>query len=579
MEAPSLPARLRRKVTTRHGWLGDYNYKALCLPRVPFLSPGAPAPFFGLNESLPIAVGALVGFQHALAMIGGITALPLILSGAGDNHLNLDNDFRSYMVSTALITSGLLSLMQIKRLSLRWGGLHIGSGLISLSGPSFTFLPIAEAAIRAMRADGTTCPPPLDGGLPAPCPDAFGRYLGTVAVCCLLEVGLSFLPARATRKVFPPLVTGVTVFLIGASLVGTGLKYWGGGSGPCYAYRLAGGGVPIFAECPNTLVSQTSLPWGHANWIGLGFSVFGAILLIEVFGSPFMRSAQIILALLIGFAVAAATGYVGTASITSAPVVTFLWTRTFNLGFYAPSVIPLLIAFVVTTVESVGDITASCDVSRVETSGPVFESRIQGGILADGVNSLIAVLMTGNPTTTFSQNNAVIAITRCANRMAGYWACFWLILAGILGKVGGVFVAIPDAVVGGMTTFLFANVAVSGIRILARLGWTRRDRFIVSAALAVGLGVSLVPNWFEYIFTYEGDSAGLQAVIDAVKITVSTGYCIGAIIAIALNLLLPFEEEDLTTGSAEAAAPPKSIDSDEEVADANRIDGASSGSS
>ena len=67
--------------------------------------------------------------------------------------------------------------------------------------------------------------------------------------------------------------------------------------------------------------------------------------------------------------------------------------------------IPLLIAFVVTTVESVGDITASCDVSRVETSGPVFESRIQGGILADGVNSLIAVLMTGNPTTTFSQNN------------------------------------------------------------------------------------------------------------------------------------------------------------------------------
>jgi len=94
MEAPSLPARLRRKVTTRHGWLGDYNYKALCLPRVPFLSPGAPAPFFGLNESLPIAVGALVGFQHALAMIGGITALPLILSGAGDNHLNLDNDFR-----------------------------------------------------------------------------------------------------------------------------------------------------------------------------------------------------------------------------------------------------------------------------------------------------------------------------------------------------------------------------------------------------------------------------------------------------------------------------------------------------
>jgi len=130
-----------------------------------------------------------------------------------------------------------------------------------------------------------------------------------------------------------------------------------------------------------------------------------------------------------------------------------------------------------------------------------------------------------------------------------------------------------------MTTFLFANVAVSGIRILARLGWTRRDRFIVSAALAIGLGVSLVPNWFEYIFTYGGDSAGLQAVIDAVKITVSTGYCIGAIIAIVLNLLLPFEEEDLVAASADAAAPQKSLDDDEEVADAALMDGASSGSS
>jgi len=130
-----------------------------------------------------------------------------------------------------------------------------------------------------------------------------------------------------------------------------------------------------------------------------------------------------------------------------------------------------------------------------------------------------------------------------------------------------------------MTTFLFANVAVSGIRILARLGWTRRDRFIVSAALAIGLGVSLVPNWFEYIFTYGGDSAGLQAVIDAVKITVSTGYCVGALIAIVLNLLLPFEEEDLVAASAEAAPPLKSLDDDEEVADAALMDGASSGSS
>lgn len=561
---PPLAARLRHKLTTRAGWFGDYNYAALCVPRVPCWSAGPPAPFFSINQSLPLAVGALVGLQHALAMVGGITALPLILSGAGDNHLNLEPELRAYMVSAALITSGLLSVIQIKRLPLGWRGLQLGSGLISLSGPSFTFLPIAEAAIAAMRADGDTCPPPLPSGFPAPCPAAFGRYIGTVAVCALLEVAISFLPSRVMRKVVPPIVSGVTVFLIGASLVSTGLKYWGGGSGPCFDFRTSGTGPPIFATCPSTLVPQTSLPWGDARWLGLGLSVFGAILLIEVFGSPFLRSAQIIVALLLGFAIAAATGYVGAGPIEAAPVVTFLWVERFPLGFYAPSVIPLLIAFVVTTVESIGDITASCDASRVETSGPEYDSRIQGGILADGLNSLLAVLMTGNPNTTFSQNNAVITITRCANRVAGYWACFWLLLGGILGKVGGVFVAIPDAVVGGMTTFLFANVAVSGIRILGRLPWSRRDRFIIAAALSVGLGVSLVPNWFSYVFTYEGTNVTARAFIDAVEITVGTGYCIGAIIAIALNLLLPFEvEDDAGSEADEADAAAKSLELDE----------------
>lgn len=561
-DPPSLTARLRHKLTTRDGWLGNYNYAALCTPRLPCFSVGVAAPFFSINQSLPLVVGALVGLQHALAMVGGITALPLILSGGGDNHLNLGAEMRAYMVSAALITSGLLSVIQIKRIRLGFRGLQLGSGLISLSGPSFTFLPIAEAAIAAMRADGTTCPPPLPSGFPAPCPAAFGRYIGTVAVCSLLEMAISFLPSRVMRKIVPPIVSGVTVFLIGVSLVGTGLKYWGGGSGPCFGFRTTGAGPPIFAECPSTLVPQTSLPWGDSQWLGLGFSVFGAILFIEVFGSPFLRSAQILVALLFGFAIAAATGFVGTGPITSAPVFTFLWVERFPLGFYAPSVIPLLIAFVVTSIESVGDITASCDASRVETSGPEYDSRIQGGILADGLNSLLAVLMTGNPNTTFSQNNAVISITRCANRVAGYWACFWLLLGGILGKVGGVFVSIPDAVVGGMTTFLFANVAVSGIRILGRLPWTRRDRFIISSALAIGLGVSLVPNWFSFVFTYSGTSAATRAIIEAVEITVGTGYCIGALIAIVLNLLLPMEVEDLVAPDEPDAAV-KSIDMDD----------------
>eukprot|EP00170_Pyropia_yezoensis_P010282 contig_47587_g10320 len=115
-DPPPLTARLRHKLTTRDGWLGNYNYAALCTPRLPCFSVGVAAPFFSINQSLPLVVGALVGLQHALAMVGGITALPLILSGGGDNHLNLDAEMRAYMVSAALITSGLLSIIQIKRI-------------------------------------------------------------------------------------------------------------------------------------------------------------------------------------------------------------------------------------------------------------------------------------------------------------------------------------------------------------------------------------------------------------------------------------------------------------------------------
>jgi len=141
-----------------------------------------------------------------------------------------------------------------------------------------------------------------------------------------------------------------------------------------------------------------------------------------------------------------------------------------------------------------GDITATCDVSRLQVDGPLFDSRIQGGVLADGLNGIIAALCTVTPMSTFAQNNGVIALTRCANRKAGYACCMWLIIMGVFSKFAAAIVAIPSSVLGGMTTFLFSAVAVSGIRIISTVPFTRRTRFILTAALAVGLGATLVPE-------------------------------------------------------------------------------------
>ena len=148
------------------------------------------------------------------------------------------------------------------------------------------------------------------------------------------------------------------------------------------------------------------------------------------------------------------------------------------------------------TAETIGDVTNSCAYSRLPTEGPDFESRVQGGLLADGVNSLLATLFTSPPNTTFSQNNGVIQLTQCASRAAGFAAAFWLILFGVVGKIGAAFSSIPICVIGGMVLQCFTMVFVSGMYIATKHA-TRRNSFILMLALALGVGVGMEPNLFE----------------------------------------------------------------------------------
>ncbi|KAH9842057.1 Purine permease [Teratosphaeria destructans] len=189
-------------------------------------------------------------------------------------------------------------------------------------------------------------------------------------------------------------------------------------------------------------------------------------------------------------------------------------------------------------------VTATCDVSRLQVDGALFDSRIQGGVLADGLTGIIAGLCTITPMSTFAQNNGVIALTRCANRKAGYACCFWLLIMGIFAKFAAALVAIPSAVLGGMTTFLFSSVAVSGIRIISTVPSTRRNRFILTAALAPGIGAVLVPSWFSYVFTYTGNNHSLAGFYNAIVLVMEQSFAVTAFLALILNLILPEEMED-----------------------------------
>lgn len=158
-----------------------------------------------------------MGLQHAFAMVGGLITPPLVVFKFTVCGFPFCPDLQQYAISAALITSGICSFINVTKIPIPGTKYFVGSGLLSVMGTSFTFLPIFEIAIQQMKNDG------ISGE------DAYGKMLGTSMVCCLLELAFSLLPINIIKKAFPPVVSSVTVILIGAALTGTGMKYWGGG--------------------------------------------------------------------------------------------------------------------------------------------------------------------------------------------------------------------------------------------------------------------------------------------------------------------------------------------------------------
>lgn len=569
------------------GWrelfIGDrerYDYGSMCQPQIPCIKASKKKlNFYHKDEPIPLFLAALMGLQHSFAMVGGLITVPLVIFrfsicfGC--------TDLQQYAISAALITSGICSIIQIAKLPIPFSErifgrkMFLGSGVLSVMGTSFTFLPIFEIGIAQMKAEGVD-------------PEtAYGRMLGTSMVAGLLELFFSVMPLRWIKKVFPPVVTSITVILIGVALAGTGMKYWGGGV-VCAdmiwkEHAQLSGVIDQVPPNPSPICTngEVKLGYGSAEFIGLGASVMAMLVIIEIFGSVFMKNCNVIIALLFGYFVAGISdhdgdSYVDADAIRDADPITFLWVERFPLGFYGPALIPLLIAYLVTTVETVGDISAVYEVSQLSTDSEDYNESLQGGLTADAFNSIMSGFFTSMPNTTFSQNNGVIALTKCASRRAGFACAGWLIFLGVFGKVAGIITSIPDAVLGGMTIFLFANVLVSGISLASSLDLhSRRMKFIMALSLAVGVGVTVWPFAFQdqRASSYTANfwrctncSETLQGFRNGLSIFLSTGYCIGTVVAMLLNAVLPEDSgvdmTDITKEPVNEGVSGKEIDDD-----------------
>lgn len=501
---------------------------------MPWRKGGVEPPYFlGKDEKLPLALSLLMGFQHSLAMVAGIaTSGGLLIAGDACFAWQLDSEMcaaKQYMVSAAWIASGLLTLVQVFRARIIGTKYYLGTGLISVMGTSFTFLPIARDMVISSISEARGAGLCTGNDCIGYGKKGYGRFIGTCMVASLLEVGIAMIPPKFLKKIFPPVVTGTAVLLIGGGLISSGTKYLGGGvfCGENNESKMAAG---LFGPQLCNENGQVVLPFGSPEYIGLGFSVIVMSTIVQFFGSPFLKSTFLFWGLAFGCFMAAITYrtalpgdkttcsteptkpciggfadatpgkkyyYYSGDAVKNADTITFLWVKTFPLGFAAEYFLPILIGFFISSAETVGDIGMSYIASELPTDERSdVDSRIQGGLLADGINSLIACLMTTPPNTTFSQNNGVIALTRCASRSAGFSCAFFLVLYGVFGKVGGLFTSIPICVVGGMVLQLFAMVFVSGMK-MACTNMTRRNSFILMLSLAFGLGVAMEPHLFE----------------------------------------------------------------------------------
>jgi len=518
--------------------LKKYDYKWLCMPTLPCTAAGAAAPpFMSKDDKLPLLLAIIMGLQHALAMVAGIATSGGLLI-AGDACFAWQSDpamckSKPYLVSAAWITSGILTIIQVFRAKILNTKYYLGTGLISVMGTSFTFLPIARDMVvsaigeakMAGECEGMDCP---EAGM-----KGYGKFLGTCMVGALFEIVVAMMPPKVIKKMFPPVVTGTAVMLIGGGLIGAGMKYMGGGvfcADNNESKQAAIGFGPQLCNENGDVV----LGFGAPEYIGLAWSVILFTTFLQFFGSPFLKSTSLFFGLIFGMIVSSAAsyeampgdktvcsaepdapciggfanavvgksyGYWNSAKIDDAPDFTFLWNNDPNplsfLGFAPEYLLPILIGFFISTAETVGDIGLSCDASEIPSEGDDFDSRVQGGLLADGINSLIAAIFTSPPNTTFSQNNGVIALTRCASRAAGFACAAWLIMFGMIGKFGAIMSSVPICVVGGLVLMCFSMVFVGGIKIIASQPITRRTGYILTIALGMGMGVAVVPHLFE----------------------------------------------------------------------------------
>lgn len=440
----------------------------------------------------PLGTAIPLGIQHVMAMfVSNVTPAIIIAGAAGFGFGSNSPDFPDmlYLIQMAILFAGVATLFQTI------GAGPIGARLPIVQGTSFAFIPIM---IPLVAGQGTAAMAALMTGVIAG--GIFHFLLGTI-------VG-------RIRFVLPPLVTGLIVLMIGLALIRVGIQY-------------SAGGVPAMG---------TDAFGSLKSW-SIALVVILVTLLVKFYTRGFWSVGAVLIGILAGYLVALVLGEISFRNVGGAawvaPPIPFKW----GVEFSIVAIVGFLFMSVISAIETVGDVSG---ITKGGAGREATDKEISGATYADGFGTAIAGIFGGTPNTSFSQNVGLISMTGVMSRHVVTIGAVFLIIAGLVPKIGAVISTIPIEVLGGGVVVMFGMVTAAGVRMLADVTWNKRNMLIFAVSLSIGLGLQLEPS-------------ALQHLPRTAQILLTSGLLPAAILAIGLNLLLP-EEEAVATATEKASA-------------------------
>ena len=447
---------------------------------------------------MPFRQAIPLGLQHVLAMfVGNLTPI-LIVTGACGIAGGEFADLQVSLLQNAMLVAGLVTLIQLFSIG------PVGGKVPIIMGTSSGLIGVFNSVVATMG-----------GGVLA-----YGAIMGASIIGGLFEGILGFF-LKPLRKFFPSVVTGTVVLSIGLSLISVGVNSFGGGNN-----------AKDFGSVENLL---------------LAVFVMAVILIVKHTTTGFLSSSSILIGIIAGYIAALIMGFVLPTTGVTADGVEYTkawvlnWDKVAQASWFAipeimpvkpvfdiRAIIPVLIMFVVTAVETVGDI------SGVMVGGlnrEATDKELAGGVMCDGVGSTIAAFFGVLPNTSFSQNVGLVSMTKVINRTALATGAVFLVLCGLIPKLGALISIMPQSVLGGAAVMMFSSIVISGIQLITKEPLTPRNLSIVSVALGLGYGMG-------------ANTAILSSAPQTIQLIFGgSGIVPAAMMAILLNILLPKEKE------------------------------------